>query len=82
MGHFRALTSSRPVCARRLGAQMLGTIVGSIILTSSVPLPTNGPTMFVLGGILLMMVNTFALLALWHRRWQWLLISEGIFAFL
>lgn len=63
-------------------AQMLGTIVGSIVLTSDVPLPTSGPTMFVFGGILLMMANTFALLALWHRRWQWLLISEGIFAFL
>lgn len=61
---------------------MLGTIVGSIILSSDVPLPTAGPTMFVVGGILLMMANSFALLALWYRRWQWLLISEGIFAVL
>ena len=61
---------------------MLGTIVGAIILTSDVPLPTSGPTMFVVGGILLMMANAFALLALWYRRWQWLLISEAIFAVL
>lgn len=61
---------------------MLSTIIGSIVLSSDVPLPTSGPIMFVLGGILLMIVNTFALMALWYRQWRWLLVSEGIFAFL
>jgi hypothetical protein len=63
-------------------AQMLSAILGLIVLNSDVPLPTNGPTMFVFGGFILMMVNVFALMALWHRRWKWLLCSEGIFAFL
>ena len=36
-------------CAVCRCAQMLGTILGSIVLSSDVPLPTSGPIMFVLG---------------------------------
>lgn len=61
---------------------MLSTILGILVLNSDVPLPTSGPLTFMFGGTVLMMVTTFALLALWYRQWLWLLISEGVFAFL